>query len=644
MLIDIELGLFSEEFIEKICEIEQTASSLSEVYEKMIEHIICTKNFVYTKAHPRSEIIYASQVDSREFLGALDKVVVALKAEEFDIKKNFNDDINFLEAKIEKFARQIGATADNFRAFKSKIKVDETEFNRLYERIYRLVSSFSVTDKTKKALRPFFNVMQKNLRLFPTHQPVHDKMPENTAVTIEYVSVRKLLEKLTECHDTLMTDKLVETVVFTYDHFISPHSLLLYLVQKYYTPQPLMMTFTEYRCLKAHQISTTKLRILDIIKYWVEERKGDFERDAALLSLLMTFIESIQRTVKESSSQTEFRNTWEKVKAIVKSILYQKNEQKWKERSRKLQEERGSDAKQLNHLKFNSAHKVRTSLSPRLAPRTLPSKQSKISLFSGFKGLVNDVSLLPSDMLISLWDPSDIAKQLTLIDHKYLSKIDIYEMLVKRWSGKDSAKECPNITAAINRFNTMAFWVQYIILNQKKEEDRHLLIRKFLAIANLCLSFRNYNSAHVIYLGLIRLHANNIWDASTSSNQEFAKLQKIFGSENFTQDMDTEYRAGEGPAVPSIPYFTKVFFRLQDNVNFFAKFEGSEKYLKHANLSQIAEICKLMRQFQKRSYDFKKHSSIYQYLKSEYKEKTEIDLESSDVDELLRKKLIEVIG
>src|SRR5438105_1445306 len=127
----MKLGLFTKEFIEKICSIEKEAHSLREVYQRIIEHIFCTKNFTSSKAYPRSEIIYSSQVDSREFLCALHRVVMTLKAEEFEIKKDFNDDISFLEAKIELFARRIGANGDNFRVFKSKIKIDELEFKRL---------------------------------------------------------------------------------------------------------------------------------------------------------------------------------------------------------------------------------------------------------------------------------------------------------------------------------------------------------------------------------------------------------------------------------------------------------------------------------------------------------------------------------
>lgn len=636
--------MFSKEFIEKICAIEKEAQSLREVYHRIIEHIFCTKNFISSKAYPRSEIIYSSKVDSREFLCALHRVVTTLKMEEFEIKKDFNDDISFLEAKIELFARRIGANSDNFRVVKSKIKIDELEFKRLYERVYRVITTFFVSDRTKRAIRSFLVLIKKQSRLFPTHLPVNDKIPKNSAVKIEYVTVRKLLEKLIECHDTLLTDKLVETVVFTYDHFISPHSFLIYLVQKYYTPHPFMMSYSEYCHLKAHQISTMKLRILDIIKYWVEERRGDFQRDPTLLSLLVTFIESIHQMAKESNSQIEFMNTWEKVKSIISSILYEKNEQKWKERSKKLQEEQSINSRQ-QLVRVSSASKVRTSVSPgSITPqRGTPSRLlTRTSIFSLKTDLLNKTPSNSDDKLLLPWDPSDIAKQLTLIDHKFFCKIDLFEMLIKRWNNQNSSKECPNITAAINRFNTMSFWVQYIILYQKNEDDRYHLVQKFIVIACFCLQYRNFNSAHVIYSGLLRLHASGIWKATISANQDFAKLQKIFDSETFTQDMDKEYRTNKEPTVPSIPYFTKVFFRLQDNINFFAKFEGNEKYLKHFHLSQIAEVCKLMRQFQKTPFEFKKITGIYQYLKSEYKEKAEIDLESSSVDEILRNKVIEV--
>lgn len=570
-------------------------------------------------------------VDSRLFLDPLKKAITALKIEDFRIRKDFNDEISFLETKFDKFIRQIGTTPETFRIFKGKLKIDEAELNRLHEKVFFILRKFPIKDRTKKALRDFILFTQKHINMLPSHHPVQDRAPHNSKITIEYVTVRKLLEKLTECHETILAQELLETVIFNYDHFISPPNLLLYLIKKYYTPRPLMMTFMEYRHFKTHQSSTTKQRIIDIVKFWLEERQGDFERNPDLLTLLITFIESVHKIEKETICKEDFKNACERVEIILRSIH---NGQK-KDEKQKCGRRGGRGRSTAFTLNLNSDNVSAT-------PSNRLQSILKVSRFRSGHSLYKKIPLAGDENFLMAWDSKEIAKQLTLIDHKLFSKIDLYEMLKKRWNRSEFSYECFNVTTAIRRFNSLSFWVQYVILYQDKDEERYELLAKFLSIAAHCLEFYNYNTAHAIYAALLPLNANGIWNSSTTIELDFAKLQDVFKSETFFQDMDKEYRRIDGPAVPSISYFTKVFFKLQDNVNFFARFEGPEKYLRSCMLSQIADCSKLMRKFQKAPFDFNKNETMYNFLKKDYKLKDDINFDSEDAEEILRNKMMEV--
>lgn len=657
MFLDVESGIFSNDFIQNVFLIENTSQSLREMYERIIEHIFCTKNAdeSYFKSYPRSEIIYSILVESRKFFELYSRAMTELKTENFIVKKELSDEnkkdisdhISFLQAKLEKFIRQISCTNANFLSYKGKLKIDEVELKRLYERSRALYHSFSLKERTKRCLRDFYAFCQRQIILFPTYQPVNDKAPKNSAISIEYVTVRKLLEKLTECNKTIFAEILMETVIFTYDHFISPHNLLLFLIKKYYTPRPFMMCFSEYSKFKDEQSNTTKLRILDIIKFWVEERRGDFERDPELLTLLITFIESIHKIVKESTSKSEFKSTWEKVHAIINSILYKKKEEIWcKKAEEQAQQQQQQLPPPIIHSKttrdsLGSPMRTRGNVSPISTPKVRV-KSFKVSRFHNSNELNKRLSMTSDECLILLWEPKEIAKQLTLVDHKLFCKIDIFEMVQKRWKRTEFVDQCPNSLALIRRFNSVSFWVQYLILIRGSEDERCHLIQKFLEIAAFCLEFSNYNSAHSIYCALVRLHDNGVWSGILSTDPNFLMLKEVFCRENFTLEMDRVYRSLELPAIPSIPYFTTAFFKLQDNITLFTKFDGPEKYLKNALLEKISECCKLMRRFQKVPFQFKKNDMMYKYLKQGYKEKKEIDFERDDAEEALRNLVTEV--
>ena len=301
--------------------LEEDCSSSNETYEKIIEYIFCTKNIDenFFKSYPRAEIIYATTVASQKILAKLHKCLLALKDEDFEIRQHYNDELGFIEAKFDMFTRQLRVTEENFRVYRGWLKINEIELKRLHEKLLYILESFAIKEKCKRQLTDMLVFLGKQLKKIPSSHPLADRAPQDSNIEIEYVTVRKLLEKLTECHDTIMAEDLLDIVIFSYDHFLTPLNLLLFLIKKYYTPRPLLMTFVEYRGFKDHQSATTKQRILDIICFWVTERQGDFKRNPELTKLLTTFTESIQQLEKETVQKQTFARICERLEAISQS-------------------------------------------------------------------------------------------------------------------------------------------------------------------------------------------------------------------------------------------------------------------------------------------------------------------------------------
>ena len=269
-------------------------------------------------------------------------------------------------------------------------------------------------------------------------------------------------------------------------------------------------------------------------------------------------------------------------------------------------------------------------------------KERRLSGFSKFRSTYEyykKISLTSDSDSLLAWDAKDIAKQLTLIDFKIFAKVDVYEMLKKRWNHSEFSYECHNVTTAIKRFNSLSFWIQHVILQQEKHADRDAIINKFISIASHCLKFHNYNTAYSIYAAVLPFHSNGVWNITEEVEREYTRMQELFKTETFMIDMAGRYKKIPTPAVPCISYFTKAFFRLQDNVNFFTKVEDAPQCLRNSLLTSLAETCKLMRRFQSEAYSFKKNENMYNYLKKDYKVGSSVDYDSSQAEEILRERI-----
>lgn len=57
---------------------------------------------------------------------------------------------------------------------------------------------------------------------------------------------------------------------------------------------------------------------------------------------------------------------------------------------------------------------------------------------------------------ITDFDPSDVAKQLTILDADYFYKVDVSEMLY--WAKEHSEEKCPRLTLFTMHFNNVSQW------------------------------------------------------------------------------------------------------------------------------------------------------------------------------------------
>ena len=92
-------------------------------------------------------------------------------------------------------------------------------------------------------------------------------------------------------------------------------------------------------------------------------------------------------------------------------------------------------------------------------------------------------------------DVTEFARQLTIIESKLYGKIKPTECLNKRWQkkiGEGEPEPAPNVKALILHSNQMTNWVAEMILAQMDVRRRVMVIKHFVAVADVSLSINFY--------------------------------------------------------------------------------------------------------------------------------------------------------
>ena len=89
-------------------------------------------------------------------------------------------------------------------------------------------------------------------------------------------------------------------------------------------------------------------------------------------------------------------------------------------------------------------------------------------------------------------DVTEFARQLTIIESRLYSKIKSTECLNKTWQkkvGEGEPEPAPNVKALILHSNQMTNWVAEMILSQTDVRKRVVVIKHFVAVADVTHPF-----------------------------------------------------------------------------------------------------------------------------------------------------------
>ncbi|KKK14636.1 hypothetical protein AOCH_006088 [Aspergillus ochraceoroseus] len=156
-------------------------------------------------------------------------------------------------------------------------------------------------------------------------------------------------------------------------------------------------------------------------------------------------------------------------------------------------------------------------------------------------------------------DPTEFARQLTIIESRLYSKIRPTECLNKTWQkkvGPDEPEPAVNVKALILHSNQLTNWVAEMILNHSDVRKRVVVIKHFVNVADKCRSLNNYSTLTSIIsaLGTAPIHRlSRTWSqVSGRTSAILEQMRKLMAStKNFGEYRETLHLANP----PCIPFF-----------------------------------------------------------------------------------------
>jgi len=391
-------------------------------------------------------------------------------------------------------------------------------------------------------------------------EPIRNEDGQQEDEIVKSGSLNKLVEHLT--HDCKVDIQFLKTFLMTYQSFCSPEKLMNKLIQRYTVPSN----------LEDVAVKTIQIRVINVLKKWMDEYYSDF--DDKLILLLRSFIDQIQIKYPAPAS------------GLLKSLY------------KNFDKSNLTDSKQI----FNEK-----------TPEPVVPK----NIFS-------------NNLQIYDIDEEEIARQLSLIEYDIYKKIKPPELLNQSWNKTKLKHRAPNVLKMIDRFNSVSMWVATLIIQTPKVKARARMMARFMRIAEHLKNLNNYNSLMAIIAGLnfssvYRLKYTRE-EVPSQTLKNYHELEKIMNSEgSFKIYRQRLQQGGGGPCLPYLGVHLTDLTFMEENPDMVPVQVTPTKTTDLINFTKrtlVFKVISLVQQYQQLSYNLQPVHQIQEFLlniKSDFK-------------------------
>ena len=213
-------------------------------------------------------------------------------------------------------------------------------------------------------------------------------------------------------------------------------------------------------------------------------------------------------------------------------------------------------------------------------------------------------------------DPTEVARQLTLMCSKLYNQIQPLECLNKAWSKKENSPAV-NIKMMIEMSNQVTSWVAITILQEGDLKKRAANLKHFIYIAEKCYALNNFNTLMSILAGFNSAPIHRLrrtWDLlSSKANSILEQLSRIMDrGKNFSAYRE-QLHSVNPPCVPYLGiYLTDLTF-IEDGSKDHLK--NNEKLINFSKQSKTADVIREIQQYQNQVYCLQDVPELQNYLK-----------------------------
>jgi len=198
-----------------------------------------------------------------------------------------------------------------------------------------------------------------------------------------------------------------------------------------------------------------------------------------------------------------------------------------------------------------------------------------------------------------------------MIDHEYMCKINIYEFRDTGWRKPNKYEISPNITKAVEWFNTTSNWVESEVVITSNLKDRAKKIKHFIDIADYALKLMNYSLVAAIYFGLEgnRRRLKETWDSAGERIQQKMEYFKIIlSAENNYKNYRELIKTDETPVIPLYGVVFQDIIYLEDGS------KEKKNYYNFKKLRRVSEQLMFFKKLSKGIYSYNENIELIEWL------------------------------